>query len=106
MVPGAKQIGVLINAIPGHPIESLRLENVADETVTASTKLGVPEQPSFYVPGWTVLNAGAGYTWSRYRFDLNVNNLANRVFFWDPASRVSVPIYDGIAVRGKIIIKF
>jgi len=73
--------------------------NVAGETVTGSTPLGVPEQPGFYVDGWTVINAGAGYGWSRYRINLNVDNVANSKFLWQPASRQSVPGYPGITVK-------
>jgi iron complex outermembrane recepter protein len=80
--------------------------NVAGETITGFTTLGIPEQPSFFVPGWTVVNAGAGYTWDRYTLNLNVDNLLNRHFFWDPASRLSVPTYDGRTARGTITAKF
>jgi iron complex outermembrane recepter protein len=80
--------------------------DVAGETVTGSTSKGVPEQPSFYVPGWTVVSAGAGYTYDRYTLNLNVDNLLNRHFFWDPASRLSVPMYDGRTVRATFAAKF
>lgn len=73
--------------------------DVAGETVTGSTSLGVPEQPSFYVAGWTVLNVGTAYSWSRYRINLNLDNALDRKFFWDPASRLSVPVYDGLIAR-------
>jgi iron complex outermembrane receptor protein len=84
--------------------------DVAGETVTASTTAanvtagnapaaGIPEQPGFFVPAWTVVNAGAGYTWDRYHIGLNLDNLANSHFFWDPAGRNSVPVYSGLTVR-------
>jgi outer membrane receptor protein involved in Fe transport len=79
--------------------------DVAGETVTGATSLGVPEQPSFYVPGFTVVNAGAGYTWDRYSIHLNIDNLTDRVFFWDPAGRVSVPMYDGLTARATFSVK-
>ena len=80
--------------------------DVAGETVTGFTSLGVPEQPSFYVPGWTVVNAGAGYSYDRYTLHLNVDNLLNRNFFWAPAGRISVPMYDGRTASATITVKF
>ncbi|HEX3728164.1 MAG TPA: hypothetical protein VHV47_00035, partial [Opitutaceae bacterium] len=79
---------------------------VAGETVTGATALGVPEQPSFYVAGWTVFNGGAGYVWNRYRVNLDVDNLLDRRFFWDPAGRNSVPVYDGMTIRSTFTVRF
>ncbi len=79
---------------------------VAGETVTAASALGVPEQPSFYVAGWTVLNGGAGYAWGRYKINVDVDNLLDRRFFWDPAGRNSVPVYDGITFRTTLTARF
>ena len=87
--------------------------NVAGETVSGSTTAadvtagrapaaGILEQPGFYVKGWTVLNAGASYTWDRYRFNLNVDNVLDSRFLWQPASRQSVPGYPGITVRFSV----
>ncbi|HZP59122.1 MAG TPA: TonB-dependent receptor [Opitutaceae bacterium] len=73
--------------------------NVAGETITGATALGVPEQPGFYVKGWTVVNAGGSYAWDRYRINLNIDNLFNSKFLWQPASRQSVPGYPGITFR-------
>jgi outer membrane receptor protein involved in Fe transport len=63
------------------------------------TSLGVPEQVGFYIPAWTAANAGASYTWDRYRFNLNVDNILNEKFWWEPASRQSVSPYPGLTVR-------
>ncbi len=58
-----------------------------------------PEQPGFYLAPWTVLNAGAGYTWRRYRFNLDVDNVLNSKFWWQASGRQSVVPYPGITVR-------
>jgi len=63
------------------------------------TALGVPEQVGFYLPGWTVWNAGAGYRWGHYRLRLNLDNLLGARFGWEPSSRLSVSPYPGPAVR-------
>jgi iron complex outermembrane receptor protein len=78
----------------------------AGETVTGFTPLGVPEQPGFYVAGWTVYNAGAGYRWGRYRFNLNVDNVLNSKFLWQPTGRNSVSPYPGTAVRLTTMVHF
>jgi iron complex outermembrane receptor protein len=75
-------------------------------TKAAATELGVPTQVGFYVPGWTVYNAGAGYRWRNYRFQLNVDNALNAKFIWQPASRLSVSPYPGATVRLTTSIEF
>ena len=49
--------------------------------------------------GWTAVNAGASYRWGRYRFNLNVDNVLDEKFWWQPASRQSVSPYPGLTVR-------
>lgn len=78
---------------------------VAGETISASTSLGVPELPGFYVAGWTVVNAGAGYGWDRYRVNLNLDNALNGHFLWEPASRQSVSEYPGITAKITLIVR-
>jgi hypothetical protein len=73
--------------------------NVAGETVTGITSLGVPEQPGFYLAPYKVFNAGAGYAWGRYHYNLNIDNLPNSRFWWEPAGRISVAPYPGLGVR-------
>ena len=73
--------------------------DVAGETESGVTSLGVPEQPGFYVAAWTVYNAGASYRWNRYSFTLNVDNALNSQFWWQPSSRISVSPYPGITCR-------
>jgi iron complex outermembrane receptor protein len=73
--------------------------NSAGETVTGFTPLGVPEQPGFYISGWTVYNAGAGYRWGRYHVNLNVENLLDSRFIWQPSGRNSVSPYPGATFR-------
>jgi len=77
---------------------------VAGETVTGSTALGVPELPGFYIAGWAVVNAGAGYSWDRYRVNLNLDNALDSKFLWEPASRQSVSEYPGLTVRVTFIL--
>lgn len=79
--------------------------DVAGETVTGYTKLGVPELPGFYIPAYTVLNAGAGYRPSKkYEFNLNIDNLLNEKFWWQASSRTSLAPYPGLNVRFTITI--
>jgi outer membrane receptor protein involved in Fe transport len=78
---------------------------VAGETVTASTSLGVPELPGFYLRPWTIFNAGAGYGWSRYKVNLNVDNALNSKFLWSPASRQSVSEYPGLTFRATFTLR-
>jgi len=42
------------------------------------TPLNVVVQPSFYIPSYTLINAGLGYDWSRYQVRLYVDNLADK----------------------------
>jgi iron complex outermembrane recepter protein len=80
--------------------------NSAGETVTGFTSLGVPEQPGFYIAPWTVYNAGAGYRWGRYHLNLNVDNLLDSRFIWQPTGRNSVSPYPGTTVRLTVSIHF
>ena len=80
--------------------------SVAGETVSGLTSLGVPEQPGFYLKPWTVLNLGSGYTWGRYRFNLNLDNALNSHFWWQPASRISVSPYPGATIRLTTAVHF
>jgi iron complex outermembrane receptor protein len=73
--------------------------NVSGETVTGLTPLGVPEQPGFYIKPYAVYNAGLGYLAGRFHFNLNVDNVLNSQFWWEPAGRISVAPYPGIGVR-------
>ena len=67
---------------------------------------GAIGKPGFYVSAWTVTNAGATYVWNRYRFNLNVDNVFDQKFWWQPASRQSVSPYPGITVRFATTISF
>jgi outer membrane receptor protein involved in Fe transport len=73
--------------------------NVAGETVTGFTSLGVPELPGFYLKPYEVFNVGAGYGWGPFHYNLNIDNLLNSKFWWEPAGRISVAPYPGIGVR-------
>ncbi|HTB81297.1 MAG TPA: TonB-dependent receptor [Opitutaceae bacterium] len=63
-------------------------------------------QPGFFIAGWTVINAGASYTWNRYSFNLNVDNVADSKFWWQPAGRISVSAYPGITGRFSTTVHF
>jgi len=77
----------------------------AGETVTGFTPLGVPEQPGYYISGWTVYNLGADYRWRRYRLNLNVDNLLDSRFIWQPTGRNSVSPYPGTTVRLTVSVR-
>jgi outer membrane receptor protein involved in Fe transport len=68
------------------------------------TSLGVPDQVGYYIAAWTVANAGASYQWQRYHFNLNIDNVLNQKFWWQPASRNSVCPYPGLSVRLAVTI--
>jgi outer membrane receptor for monomeric catechols len=69
--------------------------DVAGETIAGFTALGVPEQPGFYVQPHSVYNAGAGYRWRNYRFNLCVDNVFNQHFWWEAQARSSLSAYPG-----------
>jgi iron complex outermembrane recepter protein len=69
--------------------------DVAGETESGFTTLGVAEQPGFYVPEYTVGNVGASYHWSRYKVSLNINNVTDEKFWWQAQSRTSLVPYPG-----------
>ncbi|MGA9875330.1 MAG: TonB-dependent receptor, partial [Solirubrobacteraceae bacterium] len=73
--------------------------DVAGETVTGFTSLGIPEKPGFYLPGWTVENLGLSYPWRKFRLELNLDNALDARFPWQPAGRNSISPYPGRAVR-------
>jgi hypothetical protein len=79
---------------------------VAGETATGFTTLGVTKQVGFYVAAYHVVNGGAGYAIGRYKINLNVDNVLNSKFAWEPASRLSVSPYPGITYRLTTTVKF
>ncbi len=84
----------------------VHMGQVSGETPGAGTTGGAVGKPGFYVAPWTVVNAGASYTWTRYRFNLNLDNVLNSKFWWAPASRQSVSPYPGITVRFSTSVTF
>jgi len=70
------------------------------------TPLGVVSQVSFYVPARTILNAGVGYAWKQYRFNLNVENLANKRTVFQGSGRNSLSPYPSTTVRLTTTLKF
>jgi iron complex outermembrane receptor protein len=66
----------------------------------------VPAQPGFYTAPWWVLNAGAAYTYGNWSFNLNIDNLTNRKFGWQPASRLTINGYPELTWRLTTAVKF
>ncbi len=85
---------------------------MAAETITglapasAAGAARVPAQPGFYTAPWWVLNAGAAYSYGNWSFNLNVDNLTNRKFGWQPASRVTINGYPELSWRLTTALKF
>jgi outer membrane receptor for ferric coprogen and ferric-rhodotorulic acid len=79
--------------------------DVAGETISGFTSLGVPEQPGFYLSGFTVARAGAGYKFDRYQINLSIDNLTNEHFWWQASSaRSSVIPYPGFTYAFTVTI--
>ncbi len=82
------------------------------ETITglapapASGAARVPAQPGFYTAAWHVINVGAAYHYERWSFNLNVDNLENRKFGWQPASRLTISPYPELTWRLTTALKF
>lgn len=105
-VPDTTSAALLRYAVTSGPLRNLAVfagvihnGDVAGETVTGFTAQGVPEQPGFYLADWTVYNAGGSYRIGRYQFNLDVENLANARFAWQPAGRNSVSPYPARTFR-------
>lgn len=66
----------------------------------------VPAQPGFYTAAWTVYNAGAAYKVDeRWSLNLNIDNVTDKKFGWQPASRLTVSPYPGLTWRLTATIK-
>jgi outer membrane receptor for monomeric catechols len=76
--------------------------DVAGENATGFTPLGVPQLPGYYVPGYTVVNAGASYQYGKYRYNLNVDNILDKKFWWQAQGRSSLAPWPGITVRFRV----
>ncbi len=61
----------------------------------SATAAGAVKQIGFFVAGYTVGNASVKYAWDRYSIALNINNVTDEKFIWEPASRLSVSPYPG-----------
>lgn len=70
------------------------------------TPLGVVSQVSFYVPARTIFNTGASFVWQQFRFNLNVENLLNKVTVWQGSGRNSLSPFPSTTVRLTTTIKF
>jgi iron complex outermembrane receptor protein len=85
-------------------------ERAGDATATNFTPLNVPTQISFYIPSYTVYNAGASYSWDRYQIRLYVDNLTNdKDYVQQAGARISGPglaTATGMNVRFSATLKF
>jgi hypothetical protein len=72
--------------------------SVAGENESGFTSLGAPEQPGYYIPAFTVVNAGVGYQLHNWKFNLNVINLLNQRFWWQAQARHSLEPYQAITI--------
>jgi iron complex outermembrane receptor protein len=72
----------------------------------SATAAGAIKQVGFYVAGYTVGNAGMKYHWGKYSIALNINNVTNEKFIWEPASRFSVSPYPGFNWLVTVGMKF
>ncbi len=85
----------------------LHTGDTAGETAPGSlTALGVIKQVSFYVPPHTLLNAGTSYSWDRFTFALNVDNITNEKGVWQASGRGGLQGLTPINVKGTVRIKF
>jgi iron complex outermembrane receptor protein len=82
------------------------------ETITGFAPLApgatarVPGQPGFYTAAWTVYNAGAAYKVDeRWSLNLNIDNITDKKFGWQPASRLTVSPYPGLTWRLTATVK-
>jgi iron complex outermembrane receptor protein len=82
------------------------------ETITALAPAAspgaprAPAQPGFFTAAWHVVNVGAAYRYDRWSFNLNIDNVENRRFGWQPASRLTVSPYPEITWRLTTAVKF
>lgn len=82
------------------------------ETITAlapaatPTTPRVPALPGFYTAAWHVFNVGGAYHWENWDFNLNIDNLTNQKFGWQPASRLTVSPYPATTWRLTAAVKF
>lgn len=60
----------------------------------------VPAQPGFFTAAWSVYNVGAAYKIDdRWSFSLNIDNVTDKKFGWQPASRLTVSPYPALTWR-------
>jgi iron complex outermembrane recepter protein len=83
-----------------------RQGKTAGETVSGFTALGVTEMPGYYIPSFTIFNAGASYHWKNYSFNLTVDNLFDQKGFWQAAGRADVPPIPERNVRFSTTVSF
>jgi iron complex outermembrane receptor protein len=84
-----------------------RQGDTAGETPASSaTPLGVIQQVGFYLPAFTIYNAGASYAWDQYTVNLTVDNVFNHKGFWQAAGRGAVPPIPGTNIRFSASVRF
>ena len=61
------------------------------DTQEGITTLGVPIQPSFYLPPRTLLNFGAAIQLARYKLRLNVDNALDEQYIFGSSRLITYP---------------
>lgn len=84
---------------------AIRQGDMAGETVNGYTTTGVPQQPGYLVPAFTIINVGAGYEFGRYGFHLNVSNVADTHAWWMAQARSSLAPYPGRNITLTVKVK-
>ncbi len=88
-------------------VASTHVGNQAGENPAATaTPLGVVTQVSFYSPARTIYNVGAGYTYRRLTFNLNVDNVLDERTVWQPSGRFSLSWYPETNYRRTTTLRF
>lgn len=78
----------------------------AGDLQTGFTALAVPIQPTFILPSYTLVNAGASYARGRYEARLYVDNLTNETYILATGSRTNVNMGPGLNTRLSVSVKF
>ncbi|HEU5077660.1 MAG TPA: TonB-dependent receptor plug domain-containing protein [Opitutaceae bacterium] len=78
----------------------------AGDAPPSFTPLGVVAQPSFMVPAYTTVTAGASYTWDRYSLRLTADNILDNDYYYSSGARFAVAESSTPNVRLSVGVKF
>jgi len=76
------------------------------DAATGFTALGVPIQPSFYLPAYTIVKLGADYSWNNYTFQLTVDNALDETYIQSALNRDGLFMGSGRNVLLTTTLKF